>query len=79
MRQADLGLSVKWAVCNVGASTPEAYGNYYAWGETVPKSNYMGSTYTYSNTPSVLPLNRDTASENGEGIGECQLRMKFWD
>lgn len=29
----DLGLSVKWATCNVGASTPEEYGNYYAWGE----------------------------------------------
>ena len=36
----DLGLSVKWATCNVGASTPGAYGNYYAWGETSTKSNY---------------------------------------
>lgn len=63
----DLGLSVKWATCNVGASTPEAYGNYYAWGETAPKSNYMGSTYTYLNTPSVLPLNRDAAFVNWGG------------
>ena len=30
----DLGLSVKWATCNLGASSPEEYGNYYAWGET---------------------------------------------
>ncbi|MGN1259633.1 MAG: SUMF1/EgtB/PvdO family nonheme iron enzyme, partial [Alloprevotella sp.] len=36
----DLGLSVKWATCNVGANTPEEYGNYYAWGETSPKSSY---------------------------------------
>ena len=36
----DLGLSVKWATCNVGASTPGAYGNYYAWGETSTKSSY---------------------------------------
>ena len=36
----DLGLSVKWATCNVGANTPEGYGNYYAWGETSPKSEY---------------------------------------
>ena len=36
----DLGLSVKWATCNVGAETPEAYGNYYAWGETTTKSEY---------------------------------------
>lgn len=32
----DLGLSVLWASCNVGASTPEGYGDYYAWGETDP-------------------------------------------
>lgn len=36
----DLGLSVKWATCNVGASKPEDYGNYYAWGETGTKSSY---------------------------------------
>ena len=38
----DLGLpsGTKWACCNVGASTPEGYGNYYAWGETQPKSVY---------------------------------------
>ncbi len=39
----DLGLSVKWATCNVGASTPGDYGNYYAWGETRPKSEYTMS------------------------------------
>ena len=32
----DLGLSVKWAACNLGASSPEEYGDYYAWGETEP-------------------------------------------
>ncbi|MCD8266568.1 MAG: hypothetical protein LUC33_05375, partial [Prevotellaceae bacterium] len=36
----DLGLSVKWATCNVGASSPSEYGNYYAWGETSTKSSY---------------------------------------
>ena len=36
----DLGLSVKWATCNVGASSPEDYGNYYAWGEITTKTNY---------------------------------------
>ena len=39
----DLGLSVKWATCNVGASSPTGYGNYYAWGETSPKSEYSSS------------------------------------
>ena len=43
----DLGLSVKWATCNVGATTPEEYGDYYAWGETIPKKNYNWSTYKW--------------------------------
>ncbi len=37
----DLGLSVKWGTCNVGASSPSDYGNYYAWGETKTKSEYI--------------------------------------
>ena len=45
----DLGLSVKWATCNVGASKPEEYGDYFAWGETTPKSTYDWSTYKYYN------------------------------
>ncbi len=36
----DLGLSVKWASCNLGAETPEDYGDYFAWGETEPKDYY---------------------------------------
>ena len=38
----DLGLSsgLLWATCNVGASSPEEYGNYYAWGETTTKAEY---------------------------------------
>lgn len=32
----DLGLSVKWATFNVGATRPEEYGDYFAWGETEP-------------------------------------------
>lgn len=45
----DLGLSVKWATCNVGANTPEEYGDYFAWGETKPKDNYSWSTYKWCN------------------------------
>ena len=36
----DLGLSVKWATCNVGATTPEGYGDFFAWGETSTKTEY---------------------------------------
>ena len=42
----DLGLSVKWASFNVGATKPEGYGDYFAWGETKPKSTYTWTTYT---------------------------------
>ena len=43
----DLGLSVKWATCNVGAERPEDYGDYFAWGEVKPKEQYNWSTYKY--------------------------------
>ena len=39
----DLGLSVKWATCNVGATSSEEYGDYFAWGETTAKSDYSTS------------------------------------
>ena len=47
----DLGLpsGTLWATCNVGANSPEEYGDYFAWGETEPKSNYDWSTYKYCN------------------------------
>ncbi|MCD8302235.1 MAG: DUF1566 domain-containing protein, partial [Prevotellaceae bacterium] len=47
----DLGLSVKWATCNVGASSPSDYGNYYAWGEASTKSSYTeDNSKTYEKT-----------------------------
>ena len=39
----DLGLSVKWATCNIGADSPEDYGDYFAWGETETKDSYSSS------------------------------------
>ena len=43
----DLGLSVKWATCNVGAIQPEEFGDYFAWGEVEPKPTYNWDTYKY--------------------------------
>ena len=43
----DLGLSVKWASYNIGATKPEEYGDYFAWGETEPKEVYDWSTYKH--------------------------------
>ena len=45
----DMGLSVKWATCNLGAKKPEEYGDYYAWGETGTKMTYDWSVYKWCN------------------------------
>jgi hypothetical protein len=49
----DLGLpsGILWAAYNVGASSPEEYGGYYAWGETEEKSSYTWENYKYSTNP----------------------------
>lgn len=46
-RWVDLGLSVLWAAYNVGATSPEEYGGYYAWGETEEKGSYTWENYKY--------------------------------
>lgn len=43
----DMGLSVMWASCNVGATSPEENGPAYAWGETTTKENYWQDNYAY--------------------------------
>lgn len=43
----DLGLSVRWASFNVGATSPDGYGAYFAWGETSPKTSYEDSNYKW--------------------------------
>lgn len=47
----DLGLpsGLKWATMNIGASSPEDYGDYFAWGETMPKTTYNWKTYKHCN------------------------------
>lgn len=59
----DLGLpsGTKWACCNVGASAPEDYGNYYAWGETQPKSVYNRDTYQYYQNENYVNIGSDIA------------------
>ena len=52
----DLGLSVKWADRNVGADSASGTGDYFAWGEIVPKSNYSWDTYKWCNVENGSPL-----------------------
>ena len=67
----DLGLSVKWADRNVGADSPEAYGEYYAWGELTSKTDYNEwNCATYGNNTGVISGNAtyDVATANwGDG------------
>jgi len=49
----DLGLSVKWASMNIGANSPEEYGNYYAWGEVAVKDEYTWNSYTLCDSSST--------------------------
>jgi len=63
----DLGLpsGTLWATCNVGASSPEDYGDYFAWGETAPKDNYNWSTYKWSNGSYTTMTKYCTSSSYG--------------
>ena len=44
----DLGLSVKWATCNIGADKPEDHGDYFSWGETENKRINNWETYRFT-------------------------------
>ena len=73
----DLGLSVKWATCNLGANSPEEYGDYFAWGETAPKSDDSWTTYKWcEGTDSTLTkynINSDY------GIVDDRTRLEMED
>lgn len=65
----DLGLpsGVKWASVNVGGSSPEDVGDYFAWGEIESKSDFTEVNYVYEDVPEVLPISADAANVNWGG------------
>ena len=67
----DLGLSVKWATCNVGATSPEEYGDYFAWGETTTKTEY-----TDDNCP-TYGLSKSELQSQGYIDGEGNLTSQY--
>ena len=79
----DLGLSVKWATCNVGASKPYEYGEYYSWGETETKESYEPGNYTYANGGSAvndkntLDIENDVAHKKWGGKWRMPSREEF--
>ena len=70
----DLGLpsGLKWATCNVGATKPEEYGNYYAWGEVEPKEVYDWSTYKFmdSSVNDWNGVNKYTVADSRNEYGD---------
>lgn len=56
----DLGLSVYWATFNVGGYSPEDYGDYFAWGETAPKTSYTNANYKISQNDSLNDISGNT-------------------
>ena len=78
----DLGLSVKWATCNVGASSPSDYGNCYAWGETRTKSEYTGynsSTHGKSMGDISGDIRYDAARANWGGTWRLPTEAEMQD
>ncbi|MDY6300597.1 MAG: SUMF1/EgtB/PvdO family nonheme iron enzyme [Bacteroidales bacterium] len=74
----DLGLpsGTLWATCNVGANSPEEYGDYFAWGETEPKEVYSSQTYKWCNgSDSTLTkyCTRSSYGYNGFTDGKTEL------
>ena len=71
----DLGLpsGILWATCNVGANSPEEYGDYFSWGETEPKTTYDWSTYKYCNGTSTTMTKYCTSSDYGTVDNKTEL------
>ena len=81
VQAVDLGLpsGVKWASCNVGAESPEEYGNYYAWGEVTTKEDCSWATYNYANgSKSELTkyCTRSTYGKDGFTDGKTTLDLE---
>ena len=72
----DLGLSVRWATCNVGAESPKEYGGYYAWGETEEKSDYSLSAYKWCEDSYDNLTKYCTNSRYGRGDNKIVLDPK---
>lgn len=71
----DLGLpsGTLWATCNVGATKPEEYGDYFAWGETQQKSSYRWSTYRYCQGSGTTFTKYCTSSSYGTVDNKTEL------
>lgn len=76
----DLGLSVKWGSCNIGASSPVEYGDYYAWGEIEPKEDYSWDSYKWGRRTKMTKYNsqdKKTILEQADDVAHLKLGGKW--
>lgn len=73
----DMGLSVKWATCNVGATKPEEFGDKFAWGETQPNNSSSWSNYRYCNGDAYTMTKYCT--NNYYGLVDNQTTLEAFD
>lgn len=71
----DLGLSVYWATCNIGANKSEDSGYYFAWGETEAKASYKWSTYKYCKGDENNMIKYCTSSKYGTVDNKTTLEL----
>lgn len=72
----DLGLSVKWATCNIGASASHESGQYFSFGEVKPKQEYSDATLIYRGEANVN-LSHDVARVNWGKPWRLPTRANF--
>lgn len=84
----DLGLSVRWATCNIGANSLEEYGDYFAWGEVETKETYDSCTYKHvlerygdiSGNNKIYMLRKfDAAAQNWGGNWRMPTHEEFME
>ena len=78
----DLGLpsGTLWATCNVGSDTPEGYGDYFAWGETQPKTYFDWNTYKFSDVDSENNIRLTKYNTNSDfGIVDSLSTLEIKD
>lgn len=74
----DLGLpsGTLWATCNVGASSPEDFGDYFAWGEVEPKESYLDYKWGYSYTSLTKYCTKSSYGYNGFVDNKTELELE---
>lgn len=75
----ELGLSVKWATCNIGANRPEELGDYFAWGETAKKDYYDWSKYRFAYLDKAIGLYKMNKYYHSYGYGDKKYDLELED